>query len=156
MRQTDGCYVRILSGMKWIPHFPFYCGMSEIATSHGCVDMRDHRKLRAFELADALVLEVYAVTATFPREEMFGLTSQLRRGAVSIASNIVEGCTRSTSRDYLHFLVMAHGAARELHYQLTVAERLDYLPDGVVVKAADEVCRVLGSLTRRVDDAVSN
>src|ERR1035437_5137372 len=56
--------------------------------------MRDHTKLRAFELADQLAVAIYKTTRSFPREKMFGLTSQLRRAAVSIASNIVEGSTR--------------------------------------------------------------
>jgi len=89
--------------------------------------MKDHRKLRAFELADELALEVYKATRAFPREEAFGLTSQLRRAAVSAASNIVEGCARSSRRDFLRFLEIAHGSLREVGYQLSLAHRLGYL-----------------------------
>jgi four helix bundle protein len=78
--------------------------------------MRDHTKLRAFDLADALALAVYKATANFPREEMFGLTSQLRRAAISIASNIVEGCARFSEAEYVHFLDMAYGSAREVEF----------------------------------------
>ncbi|MCD6571120.1 MAG: four helix bundle protein [Deltaproteobacteria bacterium] len=62
--------------------------------------MRDHTKLRAFELADKVAVLVYQVTARFPREELYGLTSQMRRAAVSIPSNIVEGCARDSQADY--------------------------------------------------------
>ena len=89
--------------------------------------MRDHRNLRAFQLADALVIDLYRATKTFPRDEMFGLTSQLRRAAVSIASNIVEGCARNSQADFLRFLDTAFSSAREVEYQLTVAARLEYL-----------------------------
>jgi four helix bundle protein len=71
--------------------------------------MRDHTKLRAFELADEVAVLVYGITAKFRREELFGLTSQLRRAAVSVPSNIVEGCARDSEADYLRFLHMAFG-----------------------------------------------
>ena len=90
--------------------------------------MRDHRNLRSFQLADALVIDLYRATKTFPRDEMFGLTSQLRRAAVSIASNIVEGCARNSQADFVRFLDTAFSSAREVEYQLTVAARLEYLP----------------------------
>ena len=86
--------------------------------------MRDHRKLRAFELADDLVLAIYSATKTFPQDEMFGLTSQLRRASVSIASNIVEGSARNSEADFLRFLDMAFGSIREVEYQLTIASGL--------------------------------
>ncbi|MGE0755459.1 MAG: four helix bundle protein, partial [Pirellulaceae bacterium] len=63
--------------------------------------MRDHRKLRAFQLADQLALAIYMCTAGFPRHEQFGLTAQLRRGAISVPSNIVEGCARRSTAEYV-------------------------------------------------------
>ena len=117
--------------------------------------MRDHRKLRAFELADSLVLSIYRETRFFPKEEQFGLTSQLRRATVSVASNIVEGCARNSHADYVRFLDMAFGSIREVEYQLTVATRLDYLkPDAAVTltKQADETARVPAGLLRSLRD----
>ena len=89
--------------------------------------MRDHTKLRAFELADALALAIYRATSTFPKEELFGLTSQMRRASVSIPSNIVEGCARNSQADYVHFLCTAFASTRELEYQLSLAHRIGYL-----------------------------
>jgi len=88
--------------------------------------MRDHTKLRAFELADQLAVAAYELTRLFPKDEQFGLTSQIRRAAVSTASSIVEGCARSTQADYVRFLEIAYGSARELEYQLSLASRLGY------------------------------
>jgi four helix bundle protein len=88
--------------------------------------MRDHTKLRAFELADEVVLMIYRITSDFPKEELYGLTSQMRRAAVSVASNIVEGCARNSQAEYLRFLTVAFGSLRELHYQLSLSRRLGY------------------------------
>jgi four helix bundle protein len=113
--------------------------------------MRDHTKLRAFELTDALALAVYRATQRFPREEQFGLTSQMRRAAVSTASNIVEGCARHSERDYVHFLDMAYGSCRELEYQVSLALRLQYLNDDIhpaLSTACQETSNVLNGLIR--------
>jgi four helix bundle protein len=113
--------------------------------------MRDHRKLRAFELADNLVLSVYSITKTFPKDEQFGLTSQIRRAAISIASNIVEGCARQSQADYARFVDMAFGSAREVRYQLSISRRLGYLPSNDadrLEQEADETAKVLGGLLR--------
>jgi len=101
--------------------------------------MRDHRNLRAFQLADELVLGVYRATKTFPKDEMFGLTSQLRRAAVSIASNIVEGCARQSQADFVRFLDMAFASAREVEYQLSIAARLEYLSAELATSMNDKV-----------------
>ncbi len=111
--------------------------------------MRDHKKLRAFELADELALSVYKKTASFPSDERFGLTSQMRRCAVSVASNIVEGCARNTQADYLRFLDIAFGSVRELEYQLSLAKRLGYLEANVaepIEALRIETAKVLGGL----------
>ena len=111
--------------------------------------MRDHTKLRAFESADKLVLEVYRATRQFPKDELFGLTAQVRRACVSIASNIVEGCARRTEADYLHFLDMAYASAREAQYQVSLAFRLGYLDDtncGVLHALCEQTAKLLGAL----------
>jgi len=113
--------------------------------------MRDHTKLRAFELADQLALLTYRVTSMFPREEQFGLASQMRRAAVSIASNIVEGSARVTQAEYLRFIEISYGSARELEYQASLARRLSFLAvedAEQLERLAIETCKVLNGLLR--------
>jgi four helix bundle protein len=118
--------------------------------------VRDYRKLRAFELADELSISVYRATRNFPREEQFGLTSQMRRGAVSIPSNIVEGCSRESQAEYVRFLDIAYGSCRELDYQISIAKRLGFLEDAEATSLeaqSAETCRVLAGLLQALRKA---
>lgn len=91
--------------------------------------MRDHTKLKVFELADRLAIRIYRCTANFPQAERYGLQSQIRRAAVSIPANIVEGCARSTQAEYARFIEVSYGSARELQYEVTLSARLGYLDE---------------------------
>ena len=111
--------------------------------------MRNHSKLTAFHSAHRLVLLVYRVTKSFPDREKFGLTSQMRRAAMSIPSNIVEGCARESEREYFRFLTIAYGSSCELQYQVQLAGDLGYLPDSARAlseSACIEVSKMLNGL----------
>ena len=113
--------------------------------------MRDHNKLRAFELADEIAVLTYRITKKFPKEEVYGLSSQMRRAAVSIPSNIVEGCARESQVEYLRFLEIAFGSLRELHYQFGLSRRLGYLNDSDIMECNPkliETGKVLAALLR--------
>lgn len=115
--------------------------------------MRDFRKLKVWTKAHQLVLALYRATTGFPRSEMFGLTSQIRRGAVSIAANIAEGCGRDSEADFGHFLHIAMGSASELEYHLLLAHDLNLMVDPVHKELEGEliaVKRMLGALIQRM------
>ena len=111
--------------------------------------MGDYKKLRVWEAADRLVLAIYKETAAFPTPEHFGLRSQLRRAAVSVPSNIAEGCGRNTLPQLRQFARFALGSANEVEYQLGLAARLGFL-DGAaaerLVAETLEVKRMLAGL----------
>ena len=85
------------------------------------------RDLRVWQAAMDLVQQVYALTRDFPRHEVYGLTSQIQRSAVSVPSNIAEGHSREHLKEYIHHLSIAHGSLAELETQFEIARRLEYL-----------------------------
>ncbi len=91
--------------------------------------MKDFRKLDVWSKAHQTVLAVYKTSQSFPREEVYGLTSQLRRAAVSIPSNIAEGCGRGSDAQLSHFSEIAMGSSTELEYQILLARDLGYVDD---------------------------
>ncbi len=88
--------------------------------------MKGYKKLRVWEEAHKLVISVYTITKKYPREELFGLVSQMRRAVVSIIANIIEGQAR-TKKEFLHFLVIANGSLVELEYYLELSLDLNFL-----------------------------
>ena len=115
--------------------------------------MKDFRDLKVWQKAHQLALALYRATATFPREELYGLTSQLRRGGCSVASNIAEGCGRGSEADFARCLQIAAGAASEVEYQLLLAHDLSMLApqeyQGLDAQTT-EVKRMLTSLIQKV------
>ena len=88
---------------------------------------KPHKKLKAWQLAIDIAVDVYTITGKFPADEKFGLVSQMRRCAVSISSNIAEGAARNTKKEFVNFLHIAQGSLSELDTQLELAKRLSYL-----------------------------
>jgi len=108
--------------------------------------MRDFRKIEAWQLADDLAVAVYEATKAFPKEEVYGITSQIRRAVTSVAANIVEGASRESAKDYAHFLQIARGSLAETQYFLHLARRLGYLDQERAVELDQAARRVFGCL----------
>ncbi len=107
---------------------------------------RDHRKLRVFGLADEAVLETYRSSARFPVSERFGLQAQIRRAAVSVVANIVEGSARRSTAEYCSFLNIASGSATEAGYLLDLACRLEFLAPDATQSVVEKYRRVTAGL----------
>ncbi|NLF08185.1 MAG: four helix bundle protein [Pirellulaceae bacterium] len=111
--------------------------------------VKDYRELIAWQKAMNLVEEIYRTTKTFPREEIYGLTSQLRRAAISVPSNIAEGNGWPTTRDYVHFLGVAYGSVKEVEPQVLISERLRYInadSSEKLVEMTTEIARLISGL----------
>lgn len=113
--------------------------------------MQDFRNLKVWEKAHALTLDVYRSTRSFPSNERFGLTSQLRRSCASVPANIAEGCARGGDNDFARFVNIAAGSASETDYHLLLARDLEYLDDSIyqpLLKQVSEVKKMLNSFER--------
>ena len=104
--------------------------------------MRDFHKLGIWQRSHQLTLDVYKMSKSFPKDELFGLTSQIRRAASSIPTNIAEGCGRSSNKDYAHFLQIAIGSASEVEYELLLAHDLEYINDEAFNKLTSETIAI--------------
>ena len=102
------------------------------------MEIKSYRDLRVWQAGMDLVVRVYRLTQGFPTHELYGLTSQMRRAAVSIPSNIAEGHTRESSKEYLHHLSMAQGSLAELETQIEIAGRLAYITPDQVAQSLTE------------------
>jgi len=115
--------------------------------------MKNYRKLNVWNKAHKLALDVYQTTGAFPADERFGLTSQMRRAAVSIPSNIAEGYGRSSERDFGRFLYIASGSVCELECQFLLARDLGYIDPGDSSRgllACEEVRKMLAGLLKKL------
>ncbi len=104
--------------------------------------MRNFRELKVWEKGHRMTLAVYRATATFPRDELYGLTSQIRRSCVSVPANIAEGCGRGSEADLARFLQIAAGSASELEYHILLANELGFLEVRQYERLAGEVTEV--------------
>ena len=113
--------------------------------------VRPHYNLEAWRLAMTLVKNVYQATRAFPQEEIYGLTAQMRRAAVSIPSNLAEGAARTGRKEFAQFLSIAKGSLSELETQLLISADLGYLdPAHAIFELVEEVSRVLAGLHKSV------
>ncbi len=104
--------------------------------------MRDFTKLEVWKRSHLLTLKIYQVTKSYPREELFGLISQMRRSSSSIPTNIAEGCGRNTIPQLKHFCEIAAGSLSELQYQILLSKDLFYFPNTCFVELHEEIGQI--------------
>lgn len=115
--------------------------------------MGNYKELIVWRKSIDLVTDIYAVTNIFPKEEMYGLTSQIRRSSISIPSNIAEGHSRRSTNDYVQFLKIARGSCAELETQLIISKNLDYLnleKFQILIEKASEISKMLNAVITKL------
>ncbi len=115
--------------------------------------MQNFRELSVWEKSHRLTLNIYKTTTSYPKEERYGITSQMRRSASSIPSNIAEGCGRNSQPQLAHFLNVALGSASELEYQIILSKDLEYINTKIYndfTEKVVEIKRMLSSLSQKV------
>ena len=117
---------------------------------------RSYRDLLVWQKAKSLAVHIYEETSQFPKSECYGLTSQIRRAAISVFSNIAEGQGRLTIGEFVHFLGQARGSLLELDAQLSMASDLRYIQDAPFKQLEGEVYQVLGLLNRLIESLRSS
>ena len=121
--------------------------------------MRDFKQLKVWEKAHNLTVQVYKITKSFPSDERFGLTGQLRRAATSVPTNIAEGCGRDTERELARFMSIAAGSASELEYQLLLACDLGYVESESfkdLTQQVNEIKMMLNSFIQKLTANISS
>ena len=112
---------------------------------------RKHHDLKVWQEAMDLVTDIYRVTGSFPREEIYGLISQMRRSAVSVPSNSAEGAARTSNKEFLQFLSIARGSLSELETQIMISRNLGYLSDeDVVLQRVGTIFALIGGLMKSI------
>ena len=120
--------------------------------------MRPHQKLDVWQRAVDFAVESYKATENFPKEEKFGLVSQIRRASVSISANIAEGAGRNSSKEFIHFLSNAQGSASEVETEILIAFRLEYLSKkqyNDLLSGLDDIGRMLTGLSKHLRNNMS-
>ena len=118
--------------------------------------MRDFRTLKVWQDSHQLTLDIYKATKNFPKEELFALTSQMRRASSSIPTNIAEGCGRGTSKDFARFLQITVGSAYELDYHLILANDLSYLKGEIYLDLSEKVTKLKKQTTALIQKVQSD
>ncbi|MFY7728959.1 MAG: four helix bundle protein [Flavobacterium sp.] len=118
--------------------------------------MKNYKNFQVWQKSHQLTLDVYKVVRNFPKEEMFGLTSQMKRASSSIPMNIAEGCGRNSDRDFARFLIISFGSANELEYQIILSIDLNFISfeqGQILLIQIEEIKKMLNGLITRLNNS---